>query len=87
MKEKIWQGADLIFDLDADHLRNAPKSYGEMLVLVKKETQKLLTFLFSDFGFNEKRTQCGLFRGQRLSYPCPGPNGSSVLAAMSAGRW
>ncbi|MDD1762458.1 MAG: DNA primase catalytic subunit PriS, partial [Methanothrix sp.] len=21
MKEKIWQGADLIFDLDADHLR------------------------------------------------------------------
>lgn len=53
MKEKIWQGADLIFDLDADHLRNAPKSYGEMLELVKKETLKLLGFLTADFGFSE----------------------------------
>ncbi|HPH48631.1 MAG TPA: DNA primase catalytic subunit PriS, partial [Methanothrix sp.] len=34
MKEKIWQGADLIFDLDADHLKNAPKSYGGMLETV-----------------------------------------------------
>jgi DNA primase small subunit len=39
MKEKFWKGADLIFDLDADHLRKAPKSYSEMLELVKKETQ------------------------------------------------
>ena len=54
MKEKLWQGADLIFDLDADHLRNAPKSYSEMLELVKKETQKLLGFLTADFGFSEK---------------------------------
>jgi DNA primase small subunit len=54
MKEKLWQGADLIFDLDADHLRNAPKSYGEMLELVKKETQKLLGFLIADFGFSEE---------------------------------
>lgn len=51
MKEKIWKGADLIFDLDADHIRKAPKSYGEMLVLVKKETFRLLTFLTEDFGF------------------------------------
>ncbi len=54
MKEKVWQGADLIFDLDADHLRNAPRSYGEMLALVKMETQKLLGFLTSDFGFSER---------------------------------
>ena len=54
MKEKLWQGADLIFDLDADHLRNAPKSYSEMLELVKKETMKLLGFLIADFGFSEK---------------------------------
>ena len=54
MKEKLWQGSDLIFDLDADHLRNAPKSYGEMLELVKKETIKLLGFLTADFGFSEK---------------------------------
>ena len=54
MKEKAWQGADLIFDLDADHLRNAPRSYGEMLSQVKAETQKLLGFLMADFGFSEK---------------------------------
>ena len=54
MKEKLWQGADLIFDLDADHLRNAPQSYGEMLELVKKETLKMLGFLTADFGFSEK---------------------------------
>jgi DNA primase small subunit len=54
MKEKLWQGADLIFDLDADHLKNAPKSYSEMLELVKKETLKLLGFLTADFGFSEK---------------------------------
>lgn len=55
MKEKIWNGADLIFDLDADHLRNAPRSYAEMLAMVKKETEKLLTFLLSDFGFSQSR--------------------------------
>lgn len=55
MKEKLWQGADLIFDLDADHLRKAPSSYGEMLARVKKETQKLLAFLLSDFGFSESK--------------------------------
>ncbi len=54
MKEKLWESADLIFDLDADHLRNAPHSYSEMLGLVKKETQKLLDFLIADFGFSEK---------------------------------
>ena len=54
MKEKLWQGADLIFDLDADHLKKAPKSYGQMLDLVKKETLKLLGFLTGDFGFAEQ---------------------------------
>ena len=54
MKEKIWSGADLIFDLDGDHLRNAPKNYGGMLACVKRETQKLLNFLLDDFGFSEE---------------------------------
>jgi DNA primase small subunit len=64
MKEKIWQGADLIFDLDADHLRRAPKSYREMLDMVKKETQKLLDFLLSDFGFSERNISV-VFSGGR----------------------
>lgn len=54
MSEKHWRGADLIFDLDADHLRNAPKSYPEMLARVKDETMKLLDFLTDDFGFSEE---------------------------------
>ncbi|MCZ7393579.1 MAG: DNA primase catalytic subunit PriS [Candidatus Methanoperedens sp.] len=53
MKEKQWQGADLIFDLDADHLPQKPKSYAEMLSNVKAETIKLLDFLLEDFGFSE----------------------------------
>src|SRR5512136_2218742 len=64
MKEKGWKGADLIFDLDADHLRKAPKSYRDMLGLVKKETQKLLDFLLSDFGFSESKVSV-VFSGGR----------------------
>jgi len=53
MADKHWTGADLIFDLDADHLRDAPKSYPDMLANVKVETLKLLNFLTDDFGFSE----------------------------------
>lgn len=53
MKEKQWECADLIFDLDADHLPVKPKSYAEMLFNVKVETFKLLDFLLEDFGFSE----------------------------------
>lgn len=53
MKEKNWRGADLIFDLDADHLPNAPRSYADMLEMVKKESLRLLDFLTDDFGFSE----------------------------------
>lgn len=55
MKEKLWEGADLIFDLDADHLPPdvRGKSYKEMLDAVKKETGKLLDYLIEDFGFSE----------------------------------
>ena len=64
MKEKLWQGADLIFDLDADHLRKAPQSYGEMLAMVKKETQKLLGFLTADFGFADDKLSIAFSGGR-----------------------
>jgi len=64
MKEKNWQGADLIFDLDADHLRKAPKTYPEMLKLVKEEALKLINFLSEDFGFTEKNISI-VFSGGR----------------------
>ncbi len=43
MPEKGWTGADLIFDLDADHLMRGP--YRAMLDRVKLETGKLLAML------------------------------------------
>jgi DNA primase small subunit len=56
MEEKEWLGADLIFDLDADHLEGADKmTYSEMLDRIKKEMINLTdSFLFSDLGFTEK---------------------------------
>jgi len=53
MNEKNWLSADLIFDLDADHLPGAPGSYADMLEHVKQESLKLYEFLHNDFGFSE----------------------------------
>ncbi len=56
MDKKTWLGADLIFDLDADHIPGAEEmSYAEMLAQVKVEFIKLIEeFLMGDFGFAEK---------------------------------
>ncbi len=56
MQEKNWMGAELIFDLDSDHLSNAEKmSYSQQLEAIKKEFYKLVNdFLLKDFGLNEK---------------------------------
>ncbi|EMR73508.1 DNA primase small subunit [Thermoplasmatales archaeon SCGC AB-539-N05] len=53
MAKKEWMGAELIFDLDSDHLPNAEKlSYEKQLEIVKKEFYKLVDdFLLGDFGF------------------------------------
>jgi DNA primase small subunit len=54
MQEKNWMGAELIFDLDSDHLPNAEKlNYTEQLFEVKKEFKKLVEeFLLDDLGFD-----------------------------------
>lgn len=53
MQKKGWRGAELIFDLDADHLRDAPESYSAMLERVKKETLKLVELIVDDFGLED----------------------------------
>jgi len=53
MNEKDWCGADLIFDLDADHIVQKV-SYEEMLDRVKAETFKLIGMLTDELGFSEK---------------------------------
>ncbi len=55
MEEKGWMGADLIFDLDADHIPETEgMPYHLMLEVVKKEAEKLIRdYLLDDFGFDE----------------------------------
>lgn len=66
MEEKEWLGADLIFDLDADHLEGADKmSYSEMLAQIKTEMINLVdSFLLGDLGFNEDQVSI-VFSGGR----------------------
>ncbi len=70
MQDKDWMGAELIFDLDSDHLPNAEKlSYEEQLEAVKKEFIKLVfDFLLNDFGFEKKYIEL-YFSGGR-GYHC-----------------
>ena len=66
MEEKMWLGADLIFDLDADHLVGADKmSYAEMLEQIKKEMINLVdSFLLGDLGFSDDQVSI-VFSGGR----------------------
>ena len=58
MGSKGWRGADLIFDLDADHLPGVDPtetSYKAMLAACKDSLRRLLSFLEADFGFTDHR--------------------------------
>lgn len=59
MEEKDWMGAELIFDLDADHLKDADKmTYDEMLLRIREEMVNLVdSFLMGDLGFSEDQIQ------------------------------
>lgn len=56
MPRRHWLGADLIFDLDADHLKGAGElGYEEMLAAVKERFIHLIEeFILGDMGFDEK---------------------------------
>lgn len=56
MAEKGWLGAELIFDLDADHVPGAEKlAYRAQLEKVKFHFLRLVEdFIIQDFGFQEK---------------------------------
>ncbi len=56
MGAKGWRAADLVFDLDADHLPAVDPdedSYAEMLAACKDALVRLLDFLAGDFGFED----------------------------------
>jgi DNA primase small subunit len=62
MADKGWCGADLIFDLDADHIMRGP--YDQMLARVKEETEKLISMLTDEFGMDHKMIEL-VFSGGR----------------------
>ncbi|MEI6294245.1 MAG: DNA primase small subunit PriS [Methanomicrobiales archaeon] len=62
MDAKHWAGADLIFDLDADHIVRG--AYEFMLARVREETVKLLAMLTDELGFSEKLIEV-VFSGGR----------------------
>jgi DNA primase small subunit len=66
MAAKEWLGADLIFDLDSDHLRGAETlEYPAQLELVKHRLLRLVDdFLFGDFGIDPATTEV-VFSGGR----------------------
>ena len=66
MAGKEWLGADLVFDLDADHLRGAESlGYADQLALVRRRVRDLLDdFLFGDFGIDPATTSL-VFSGGR----------------------
>ncbi len=66
MTAKEWLGADLIFDLDSDHLRGADTlDYAGQLSLVKRRLVALVDdFLFGDFGIDPATTSL-VFSGGR----------------------
>ncbi|MBX8631834.1 MAG: DNA primase catalytic subunit PriS [Candidatus Thermoplasmatota archaeon] len=66
MAEKGWEGADLIFDLDADHVKGSEKlEYDRMLEQVKDVLIRLYDdYITGDLGFGEKETEI-VFSGGR----------------------
>ncbi|MDB2224266.1 DNA primase small subunit [Halorubrum ezzemoulense] len=56
MGQKGWRNADLVFDLDADHLPGVDPettSYPEMLAACKDALVRLLDFIDDDFAFED----------------------------------
>ena len=56
MEEKNWQGSDLVFDLDADHLPGInpdETTYKAMLTACKDALMRLLSFIEEDFNFTD----------------------------------
>jgi DNA primase small subunit len=66
MDEKEWMGAELIFDLDADHLEGADKmSYDDMMIRIRGEMMNLVdSFLMSDLGFDESQIHLAFSGGR-----------------------
>ncbi len=64
MDDKSWMRADLIFDIDADHLPVKTRTIESALKVAKKEISRLVKILQEDFGIGRKDMQI-VFSGGR----------------------
>ena len=65
MDEKEWMGAELIFDLDADHLEGAAQmTYAEMLLQIRSE---MINLVDSFLGTHERRELVDYITGTGLN--------------------
>ena len=75
LADKDWLGADLIFDLDGDHLPGVTdKDFPAMIEVIQEQAWSLWNdFLEPDFGFNEEYLQVTFsgHRGFHLHYRDP----------------
>ncbi len=75
MADKLWQGADLIFDLDGDHLPGVTdRDFPGMLAVIQEQAWSLWNdFLEPEFGFSEEHLQVTFsgHRGFHLHYRDP----------------
>lgn len=75
MADKLWQGADLIFDLDGDHLPGVTdRDFPGMLEVIQEQAWSLWNdFLEPEFGFTEDHLQVTFsgHRGFHLHYRDP----------------
>ncbi len=72
MDAKGWLGADLIFDIDGDHLPTQNCQGVELMTLdclsdATEEVNKLIDFLIEDFGFSDSSIKI-FFSGHRGGY-------------------
>ncbi|MFB6130678.1 MAG: DNA primase small subunit PriS [Salinigranum sp.] len=84
MDAKGWRGADLVFDLDADHLPGvdpAATPYPEMLAACKDALLRLLDLLTDDLGFERLQVVFSGGRGYHVHV-----RDESVLELGSEGR-
>ena len=85
MADKEWKGADLIFDLDGDHLDHVdPFNFPEMLEIIQLQTHNLWEeFLSTEFGFKEEYLHVTFsgHRGFHLHYRDP-----NILGLDSSAR-
>lgn len=75
MEDKGWQGSDLIFDLDADHLPGVDPdetTYAEMLSACKDALSRLLDIVENDFGFEDLTVVFSGGRGYHVHVRDPG---------------